>query len=362
MGRSMLLGFAGPGQISQAAVKDVMDDYLEGLPEEIDDVRVVIPAADKYLTKTVLLALDWTDSAKLKYEAVYDVETDDNEMILNESDKEIEARNVGAGLIDRLAKVVKDGDEARLIVAWGEDGDVQTEMLVELAEARKLKVLDITAGLDDHQAKLEELVLGEAPEPEPEPKSRRSRRTAKTAEAAPEEDKPRPRRGKPREQAEEPVEAAESAEPESVEAEVSLARQKAQRATQAPAKDDVVLTALLQSFELVTGLDVCHAAMTLKDDREPSALYVLLGQAIDKYTESFVAQPDDKPAETPARRGGRPRKDGSAAQPRSARQRGRKEVYDEDKGQWVPAGRGRISKTAKTRLVDPKTDEVIEED
>lgn len=364
MGRNIVLGFAGPGKVSRNSIEDLLGDYLK----KYDGVLAVIPASDEYLSKTVLMLLDWAVDNKVSYEAIFDVETRKNKAILDESEEEFEVDNVSLALADRLVAARQNGDDARLIVAWGEDEEpvdrAATEKLVDLAQAKDLKVLDLTAALDDLRFDTEE-----EPEPEPEPKTRRSRRTAKddeasTEESPVEEEKPRARRGAPRKAAETRPEPVEDSGEESVEAEVSRARQKAQRAPEAtpkPEKDDVILTALLQARALVTGLDASHAAMTLNDDREPCELYKLLGQAIEKYTQNAVGAADPEPeADKPTRRPGRPRSDGSSAQPRTAKQRGVKEWQDEE-GEWHRAGRGRIPKDVEVRTVDPKTGDVIED-
>lgn len=374
MGRNIVLGFAGPGKVSETSIKDLLKDYLKNY----DEVLAVFPTSDEYLSKTVLMLLDWAVDSKIPYEAIFDVETRKNKRILDESEEEFEVDNVSLALADRLVAARKDGDDARLIVAWGEDDEVvdrgATEKLVDLAQAKDLKVLDLTAGLDDLRFDSEE----EEPEPEPEPKSRRSRRTAKDDESPAEEEKPRARRGAPRKAAETPPEPVEDSGEESVEAEVSRARQKAQTATEATPraeKDDVILTALIQARALVAGLDASHAAMTLNDDREPCELYKLLGQAIDKYTASaeplpagLAAQIEDNRAHPergqsrPERNlGGRPRSDGSPARKRTAAQRGKKQWQDED-GDWHDCGRGRPPKDVPLRTVDPKTGDVIDED
>jgi hypothetical protein len=364
MGRNILLGFAGPGKVTETNIDDLLNDYLE----LYDDVRVVIPASDEYLSKTVLMLLDWTVDSKIPYEAVYDVETRKNKRILDGSKGEIEARNVSLGLVDRLSAPEAD-EEVRLIVAYGEESeaDEATEKLVDLAQTKGIKVLDLTSGLDD-------LHLGddedEQTEPEPEPEPRR-RRTAKDKSLDDEpEQAPRPRRGKPREK---PAEAPESVQEESVEAEVSRARHRAQTTTQVadkplPVGADVVLHALTSSLSLVHSLDCAHAAMTLKPEVEPSALYKLLGEAIEKYTGSteadLVTDPEEIQAEEPedvSPKGGRPRKDGTPARKRTAAQRGVKEWQDED-GNWHKQGRGRPPKGVPMRTVDPKTGDVISED
>ena len=37
------------------------------------------------------------------------------------------------------------------------------------------------------------------------------------------------------------------------------------------------------------------------------------------------------------------------------------EIWDEDGQEWVPKGRGRAPKGVPTRLVDPKTGEIVSE-
>jgi hypothetical protein len=371
MGRNILLGFAGPGKVSHTNVKDLLADYLgfgeedkDGLPifaDDVDGIRVVFGMTDEMLTDTVDLLWEWTAKyADLDYYVYYDEKTRDNRDIIDDAKKAFQVRNVPAAMVNRLVEGQKDGDEVALIVAWGDDGDGTTEMLVDLAKAKDLKVMDITAGLDDAPA-LEELSFADDPEPEPEPEKPRRRRTEK---AEPEEatEEPRPRRGRPRKTAETPSEPAEAAEPESVEEEVSHARQKAQKAAEAP-KGDVVLRALYDARVLVRSLDTAHMAMTGREEPVPSPLYRLLEQAIETYQpkQDPGPEPDEEPAEeAPAKTTGRRRKDGTPAQPRTPKQRAVKEFLNED-GEWVRAGRGRIQAGVRTRMVDPKTGDVVAE-
>lgn len=370
MGRKILLGFAGPGKTSHTNVKDLLADYLnlgdedkEGLPtypDDIDEIKVILPASDEFLTGTVKLLWEWThEYGDFPYEAFYDTETRANRKILDKAEEAIETRNVGLALVERLVEGAKNGDEVTLIVAWGEAGDDYTEPLVDLAQAKDIKVLDITAGLDD-------LVFGDPEEDEPEPEpvqpARRSRRTAKEDEPEPEEatEEPRPRRGKPRTTAETSPEPAEAAEPESVEQEVAHARQSAQKAAEAP-EGDVVRRALGLSRTLVASLDMAHAAMTVRD-RESCALFQMLDEAIVSYDlmAKELARLQEA-AEGTSTKGGRPRSDGTPARTRSPQARGVKEWLNED-GEWVKAGRGRLPKNVKTRTVDPKTGDVLSED
>jgi hypothetical protein len=369
MGRNILLGFAGPGKVTHNTVKDLLKDYLSlgaedtdgvpAYPEDVDEIRVVIPAGDKYLTPSVLLLLEWAaDYAKLPYEAVWDFETDLNQEILDESDKEIEATNVSMALVDRLVEGVKNGVEVTLVVAWGDPqaaSDETTELLVDLASAKGLAVKGIDQGMDD-------LHFGVDPEPEPEEKpTRRGRRTAPQPDAG--EEKPRARRGKPRESAEKPSEPAEAVQEESVEAESSHARQKAQKAAEVTPRPegDVIMRALQDARWMVRSLDNTHAAMSGREEAVPCELHRKLEEAIEKYDVlRRTTAPAPEPEEPAPSRGGRPRSDGSPAQPRTARQQGKKEWQDEE-GTWHRQGRGRIPKGVPTRTVDPKTEEVISE-
>jgi hypothetical protein len=370
MGRNIVLGFAGPGKVSKTSIEDLLGDYLAALPEDAE-VRAIFPASDEYLSKTVLMLVDWAVDTDIPYEAIFDFETSKNKAILDDSAEDIEVDNVSLTLVNRLANAAKRGEEAKLVVAWGEDDEPvnrdATEKLVDLAHAKDIKVLDLTAALDDLRFDSEE-----EPEPEPEPEpARRPRRTTtrvgdtlktKVDEPVAEEEKPRPRRGAPRKAASAAPEPAEAAEEESVEAEVSHARQKAQAAAETTPLEvgsDIVLHALIESFNLVKSLDTCHAAMTLKGRPEPSALTNLLREAIEKQS-ARTEVPEEK-VDDASPRGGRPRSDGSPARKRTAAQRGKKQWQDED-GDWHDCGRGRPPKDVPLRTVDPKTGDVIDED
>ena len=372
MGRKVLLGFAGPGKVSKNNVKDLLKDYLDlgpedakGLPaypEDADEIRVIIPAGDAYLTPTVKLLLEWTDEyAEFPYEAIYDEETRKNRVVLEHAEEMIEARNIGAALVERLVQGSKDGDEVTLIVAWGDEGDDHTELMVDLALAKNITVKAVDQGMDD-------LVFGDPkddePESEPERPTRRGRREAKEAEPESTEEKPRRRRGAPRKAAETSPEPAEGVVPGSVEAEVSHARQRAQKATDAAPVDtdgDIVLQALIASFNLVKSLDSCHAAMTLKGKPEPSALTNLLREAIEKQSGQTSASEEAPESDDASPKGGRPRADGTPPRKRTAAQRGVKEWQDEE-GEWHRLGRGRPPTDVPLRTVDPKTGDVISEE
>jgi hypothetical protein len=363
--KNVTFGFTGAAEVEPNNLKDLLDDKFgfgplvldpktrvkwPEWPEDIDAIDLAVPITEKQYTETVRMMLEWAEHVGINLTVFSDGSVDDRDDVFTDA-KVIDAKNANMALIDYLVDERSKGHEVYLIVTWGENGDDHTEILVDLAHAAKIPVLALDRGLDDLEFK-------DTPEPEPEPEEERPRRGRRRSE--PEEgttdDAPddRPRRGRARKTTETAPEPAETSSDESLETEVSRARMRAEKPADSPEDaGDVVMRALVDARRLVRSLDSCHAAMTRKEDIAPSALYQLIEEAIDTYR--------DQPAAA-KKVGGRPRKDGTAAQPRTPAQRGVKEVWDDEAGSWKPAGRGRLPKDAKIRTVDPKTREVIEDD
>jgi hypothetical protein len=207
------LAFAGPADVTPEAVKALLNDYLgfgeddaDGFPLPLDrEIELIFPLRDN-LPQGLENVLLWSEYADLPFTAVVDkaVPLDSDELIVQAAEV-VKATNVNAKIVDLLSHASGEGV---LVMLWGEGddaGDEDSETLLDLALAEKLKVIDLTAGLDDMTFAEEE------PEPEPEPEpvvtKRRGRRTAADpkpeAAAAVEEEKPA-RRGRAR-KAEEPL-------------------------------------------------------------------------------------------------------------------------------------------------------------
>jgi len=217
---NITVAFAGPADATIEATKALLNDYLgfgpedaDGFPEPSDrDIELIFPLHDN-LPKGLENVLLWSEYADLPFTAVLDEakSLDDDALILRPDDT-IKVANVNAKIVDMLSHATGEGV---LVLLWGEGddaGDDETEALLDLALAEGIKVLDLTAGLDD-------ITFSEAepePEPEPEPKpARRSRRGAAASEPAPaeestpQEEKPA-RRGRAR-KTEEPLVQEEEA-------------------------------------------------------------------------------------------------------------------------------------------------------
>ena len=123
------------------------------------------------------------------------------------------------------------------------------------------------------------------------------------------------------------------------------------------------LDVVVQALTMMRMVDEANALIN-REDVKYRPLTTALGKALETLQKAVQPAPAPSPAEKPAsprKSRGRPRKDGSAAQARSPEERAVKEIYDDDEGEWVRAGRGRIPKGVRSRLVDPKTGDVLDD-
>lgn len=384
--RRVSLAFAGPGETTFDNAKALLNDFLgfgpeddEGfpeIPEERDlDLQIYLPATEEHLTDGIGSVIDWLDYADLAYDTFVNGSTSRAvKRVTTNAENNIKAKNVNDALINALREDAEDGAEAYLVLLWGEEGDDNAEILLDLASSYHLRALDLTQGLDD-------LDFGDQPTPhEPEP----------TPEAEPEKPVARRRRNTTKKSEPEPEKAPEPTLEEQV-ATAARARKVAEPKTQSqdePEGDDIV--ALAQAFysavetTLADGLAKTQALLRLQEatfwttaalDRDGLAKQPEKAPQEPqkpatrrRSTKAAAPAPEpekepEKPAEAAPRRGrGRPRKDGTPAQPRTPEDRAIVQIWDDDEDGWVNAGRGRIPKGIPTRKVDPKTGEVVSED
>lgn len=379
--RKIALAFAGPGETTVENAADLLNDHLgfgpadaDGLPEipENLEFRLLFPVSEDHLSSGLQAVIDWTDTADIEYEAVIDPDAKQSRKVkaaLKYAKHIHENPNVNSGLMDELRAADEEGFETWLVLLWGDDenGDDHAETLLDLASTYEIRALDLTKGLEDIAFAAEDEPLDKEPEPE---KPKRSKR--KPREELRQDDEPL---------ADEPVEDVKTAyaagqkgvtaEPGSLEEDVAQAKAKRDKA-EPETKVDAALGIVAKALEVLQLTDRTNALLNVAGRVEYRPLTVALGEALETLQERLSApqsgvgaKPDPSPsddAEKPRRSRGRPRKDGTAAQPRSPEEKAVKEIWDDDEQDWVRAGRGRIPKGIKTRMVDPSTGEVVNED
>jgi len=213
---SISIAFAGPADVTPEAIKALLNDYLGFGPDDADgypapsdrEIELIFPIQEDHLSEGFMNVIEWSGYADLPFTAITNKASRSTVVadIVADAVEVIEATNVNAKVVDLLSRAEGEGV---LVLLWGEGddaGDEDTEMLLDLALAEKVKVVDLTAGLDDMTFAEEE------PEPDPEPvkpvRGRGRRAAAKEEpESAPEvtEEPEKPaRRGRSR-KAEEPL-------------------------------------------------------------------------------------------------------------------------------------------------------------
>lgn len=444
--RSITLAFAGSADSTLENTKDLLGDFLnfEGedadgfpvLPEELD-LQVVLPLTPD-MGNGLLSVFDWTEYADLGYGLLVD-ETVDKKRKKNSNEETalkyaegdpVVVPNVNPAMIEALREAKEAGRETYLVLLWGEEGDENSETLLDLADSFGIPALDLTAGLDDLKFTDEDPVEESTPEPEPEPEPApepartRGRRRSLEVEETPLEEKPEPETPKlDALVAETPAWEEPAAEPEvqtparrtrakaepkaapvtpTPEDEPSLQEQIAEavhatmgdadaltkgiaakheakrrevspeirnRVSYHPGNDqtvplhEAVRKATLDFLHLLDGLvpDGREKALAMTNG-EQAMFWANAGIARSGGTTEVAEETAQEEAPAPSRGRGRPRKDGSDPQPRTAADKAVTEIWDEDEEAWKPKGRGRTPKGAKTRLVDPVTGDVVEAD
>lgn len=117
MAETWAVGFAGPGELDQAAIAALLDDWL---PE--DDLTVYMPDKIGRSAKGMKAVRSWMETVEQEYEA--------SEAI--------------------VASLQTSGaDKQFLVLLWGEEGDADAETLLEAAIGAGIPVKDLTHALDD---------------------------------------------------------------------------------------------------------------------------------------------------------------------------------------------------------------------
>lgn len=243
-----------------------------------------------------------------------------------------------------------------LVVLWGEDGDEDTERLVRIAAELEIPVKDLTAGMDD-------VLFEDKPEPEPEPEptpARRSRRTRASVED-PEAlkgrahvgqgppavtEKPKHVMATPAEVADAPAKPARRGRPRA--ANVTGPEVPEDHSETPPWKEDDPKTAVNRATK--AGVEAAEAAA----NQDGGVADVLPDHGSIRITDELVAEleafVDSRVAELFAQFAkslvpqspGRPRKDGTPAQPKT--EPDKVALLLDDDGNYTRRGRGRPDK------------------
>lgn len=416
MAKPKVLAFAGPGDSTLENTTALLNDFLgwgnDGpTDDQYDDAILLFPLTDDHLSEGLKGVLEWADEYELAFDAVTDGSSTDRTVkkYLKLAENTHENSSVNNTVIDVLKAEAEDNDaEPFLILLWGEEGDENSEILLDLATSHGIKALDLSAGLDDIAFGDEEVAEEPAPAPEPEPEpepekpARRSRRTAVKEEPAEEPEvaeKPAvaPVRRKKAEEIgptpeneptlQEQIATAQVAEAAKQKKDQEWAKEQIEKAKAAdfnnrfehhPPKDDETIKAhenvraqaraFAQTMEdlLPSGREKAVVLTKIEEAmfwanaaiaRNGTAKDALL--VAQKAWEAVADEPQEASAE-PAKGRGRPRKDGNPTQTRTAAQKAVTEYWDEDDQKWVRMGRGRPPKDVKTRKVDAETGEPID--
>ena len=151
--KDWVVAFAGPGDTTEENVKTLLDHWLpSGVAEVIIPERV--PRACKGLKTTVAwLSDEFGDGALTKTKDI----------------------------VAELKEAVADDDvETYLVLLWGDEGDPDSEALLSAATDLGIPVKDLTAGLDDVQ--FDDTPPAD-PEPEPPKRERKTRGRSKEPDA-----------------------------------------------------------------------------------------------------------------------------------------------------------------------------------
>lgn len=432
--RDVAVAFAGSGASSPENTTALLNDFFgfgpedeEGYPEVPEglDLCILLPASETHATDSVMGVFDWTEYADLNYEVVVDKETREAKKQSKDIKSLLKYANTGADdpvtdinrvMIESLQGAKSDGSEVYLFLFWGEEGDENAEVLLDLATTAGIPVKDVTAGLDDLSFDDPEESATEEPEPElePEERPRRGRRRQqeeskpledKEPEPEPEPEEPPKRRGRARKAEPEPdlqeqvAEAHAKRKQELADGANKTAEDMDEVALASGGKDEIFVRALeikheakartikpeviekfsafpaspeIAAFEEAlrrVAVDYAHYLNELlPDSREKSLALTKVEEAhlwarewVVRHAYKHFTQEAQEAQEQPSRGRGRPRKDGEPTRTRTAAEKAVTEIWDEDEEKWVRKGRGRVPKGVKTRLVDPKTGDVIED-
>lgn len=364
--QKILLGFYGPGDSTTANTAELLDDFLD----HEDEITVVVPAA-KRPSKGIQSVYDWIMEGQAPLQQV--IITGDEDLPRDYPEEDLaDARDDDPFGVVFSAEADEAYDKVFLIVLWGEDGDEATESLVLSAQrAVGIKVLDLTSGLDvivlapPAAEPAEDEATAPAPAPLKKKRPSVAEKAAEAAEAAVEAPPPDDER------AAAPDNPDEDAAPRSArEIREAIEATTCKFSDEERAADRLRLQSLQDgaAYEPVDlphdggGAHVERNYLTEFEEsyeRMMAAARALIADNMERAVQHeqemadlhFSHTGERTPAEAPAKTRGRPRKDGSPAQPRDTRVR----VLVDASGQVIgKRGSGRPPADTTTLSLDPE--------
>lgn len=412
------IAVAGSGSTTADNLADLLNDFLGFGEEDADgfygasdrEITLILPAGDAWSNKELHKVVEWSAKADLPYLVILEDGATEKGFVkktLADADgadiKGVPAGTVGQALLEALADEMANDVETYLVLLYGDDEDGPGEVIEDLLEAaldQGIPVKDLTEGLDDIKFAEEDPTdvargLHDDPEPEPEPepeKPARRRGRAKAEEQAVAEE---PLEEPAKVSADEARAAAKRAkeEGEARKAEV-LAKTNANLTEDLPhdrhsqtslqagyvsilAED---LTSILEVVKYATAYfgaeDTTNAAVNLAPEvqyrpltRALAEVQENLGAILSQETPSEAAgstetaekapevPQEPEAAAAPRKSRGRPRADGTPAQPKDPNEP-TITVFEDEDGNLTKAGRGRPPKGQKrTKITEAQARE-----
>lgn len=271
-----VFGVAGGAKIKYEHLDDLLRDWLLLDTDTPITWGAYVPADRKLTSGAVLTFLEWAQEATGEVVAIVsDTPGRKGEIAAEDAHETIDAQDdVAEHLISLLVDAKTGGDDAYLLLAWGDSEaapDEHTEHLLDLAIKAGIPVKDLTNGLDD-------LIWDDEDEEE------------SAGEDA--DDEPEPRRDADEEIAEELTEEEEEltgAEPDEAQANPpapvsSAPADQPSDAGESPEYPDL-LTVLYRVCDVLTYLDRINAAMNLDEPR-----YRPLTRAVAHHLKRLMLQ------------------------------------------------------------------------
>ncbi|MGW0060343.1 hypothetical protein ACWDTT_10495 [Streptosporangium sandarakinum] len=160
--KRLVFAVAGGGNVTYETVEDLL---LNWVGER--EMKAYLPADRTTTSAAVCHVADWLMEIDEPYDAIVTPTPGrKGEGIAEDAETHHETDDAAAKIISILGQAKADGDEAVLLLAWGEDPatapDAITGQLLDAALAAEITVLDLTMGLED-LGYAEEVPEGEEP-------------------------------------------------------------------------------------------------------------------------------------------------------------------------------------------------------